>query len=187
MDVSFSSLEELNERLLDWCENVANKRVLERIEFIGGANTPEARWSIEAPIVQTRPIVATDCYMVYETTRKVNKFGFIRVDNFLYRVPDCCRSRTVSLKIVDGYITVMLKDEVIITLNKAKDYYTPKQCLAEELNARVIANKQQQAFDQRLKELETDADWVVHQAQSNSLGRTKSVYDDVFFRTGGTS
>ena len=173
VDVAFDSLEDLNEKLLHWCREVSDNRVLGQPHLTGG-KTPRERWLIEQEKFSNRPVVQTDLYLEYQTRRKVDRNGFMRVDNQLYRLPDRCKSQEVTAVITDELIRVMLSGEVVTTLNKATDRYNVIEQPASSPEARL------DAYTQRLASLQKDEQWQAYQKTGAILNRDGSVYDKVF-------
>lgn len=183
VDVQFSSMEELNEKLVEWCQE-SDERVLGIPDKTGG-KSPKERWAIEREKIEERPVLER-IYLEHHCHRKVDKNGFLRVDNQMYRVPDEAKSQEVDLIITDELIKVMLSGQEIITLNKSKDRYN-----VEVQTVSSLVSKEE-AFNKRFEQICDTEEWRIYHEVGAKLNPECARYDAVFNPqnngyTGGTN
>lgn len=166
VDIELPSLDALNARLEQWCRTVADKRILSQFK-----ESPARRFQKERTALRT--LVKAPLYAQICVKRKVDKNGFIRLENKHYRVPDDYRLREVQIIICGNNLSVQYGDTTVIQLDKAQGVsWHREQPLSRE--------KSDSYFAKKMLEYQKNKEYNRYQQSPNAIGRSTTSYNLIF-------
>lgn len=165
VNIEIASMEALNAWLLKWCRTVADERILSHFK-----QSPLQRWIVEKEAM--RPLCQAPLYGGLHMKRKVDRNGFVRVENCYYRVPDGYRSRTVELFICGNSIDVRFGQKSVIKLDKTRDVYSRRQ-------QQTSSERHDEGFDDRLALCRQSDEWNRYRQCTNELTRPTQAYEAI--------
>lgn len=134
MGGSFRNLEDLNDQLGKWLDEVANARVHATTKRVVTEHFAEER-----PALQTLPAGPFQAVLRFE--RRITRDGMISVGGNLYSVPDTTRRRSVEVHSTATEVRV-LENGKVIALHTVLDGSGQRRIIAGHRSTRPPSNSQ---------------------------------------------
>ena len=131
---SFRNLDDLNQQLADWLDQVANVRVHATTRRVVAEHFAEER-----PTLQRLP--AGPFQAVLRLERRITRDGMISVGGNLYSVPDTTRRRPVEVHSTAAEVRI-LEDGKLVAIHPVLDGSGQRRIIAGHRSARPPANSQ---------------------------------------------
>lgn len=168
-----SDMEDLNRQLSKWCSDISDQRKLNMIDCNKSGLTPAELWNEEKTLM--RPVTIPPGFNMLRVNRIVDHTGLIQLDNFKYKVKDYLCDQCVCVKYDNIKIEIYHGSELVQTLDKAKDVYTPETV--------SLSTQQKEAKQAKETAVTTSDEWnKYHEPYENNKEtyRDNAEYDSIF-------